>query len=187
MTKKERKEFDEIFRLMGVCLFGSQRLEFVFQVIVLIFGEIVPDKRFKGMTIKSFLEDTPSGKKIRKTTLGILSDYVKGLEIIDEKRLSNLVRKRNFIVHNIWREELKENKENRDLKKCIAICNDFIEEVDIIENAFKGFIFQIYKKLKEEDRTLHLDIMEQWEIFEKVLLGLNEKHSSSGATMPKVK
>ena len=34
----ENEKFQELFRLMGLCLFGSQRIEFIFQAIIGLFS-----------------------------------------------------------------------------------------------------------------------------------------------------
>lgn len=166
MIIKDQSKYKELFSLIGICLIASQRMEFLIQGVVSLYGGIDKNKQFKNISPQAFLEDSEEGKKLRKKTLGQLIDKTKEFEIIDSIRLDNYVKLRNLIVHNLWRDELNGKIQNKNLEKCIQLCNNFIIESTEIENIFKGFMYSVYKFLKTERNVSTSETIEQWKIFE---------------------
>lgn len=162
----ENEKFQELFRLMAFCLFGSQRVEFILQALVGLFSNQFNDKQYKNITPKSFYKDSESGKKLRKKTLGALTLKTKEIEIINSERLEKYVFDRNFIVHNLWRENLNEKLNEKKLNESVVLCLDFLEETEKIEKSFYGFLNVLNKYLEKQNIDLDPELTNNLKRFE---------------------
>jgi len=176
MSKKDDTEFNELFRQMGLCLFASQRIEFILQSLVALCAGLFTDKRVNSVSIKSFLEHNEQGKIIRKKTLGSLAKIFNELNFIQPDRLDAFIETRNFIIHGILQPEPITNRPYRDPVHCIKVCKDFLSEAERIENGLKGLIHSVYMGLREKGQLPEIKSIDGWTIFEKdlELLGKNE-------------
>ncbi len=165
----EKNNIQELFRLMGLCLFSSQRIEFMLQALIGLFSRGFNDKQYKSITPSSFYEDSPSGKKLRKKTLGALTIKTKEFDIIDSERLEVYVKNRNYIVHNLWREKLNESLNGEKIDECIELCNSFIAETDKFERSFYGFLNVINTHLESQNIHIESEVKVKLKTFEKDL------------------
>lgn len=176
MKEKDETEFNELFRQMGLCLFASQRIEYILQSLVALCAGLFTDKRINSVSMKSFLEHNDQGRIIRKKTLGSLAKTFNELNFIQPDRLDAFIETRNFIIHGILQPEPITNIPYRDPEHSIKVCKDFLSEAEKIENGLKGLMHSIYPGLREKVHLPEIKDIDGWTIFEKdlELLSKNE-------------
>ncbi|MFC0878981.1 hypothetical protein ACE01N_20470 [Saccharicrinis sp. FJH2] len=169
MKESEDSQYGVLFNQMGLSLFASQRVEFILQIVLNVLGLYLSDKEAKKYKPEVYLEDSERGRKIRKKTLGTLSNKLKKVDFINHERLDNYVQKRNYIIHNLWREELNGSIPNKNFKKCIQLCNEFIDESNNIENSLKGIMNLVFIYLQENKNIKEAPSADNWAEFRKDL------------------
>ena len=145
------------------------RIGYIFHLIQMVeynIANILAIEEFEKETLKTFTYDelanikrkiTNKYKKLTKMTFGCLAREIEGsqyLQEIDIDALNDLVKYRNYLAHNCFKEKLIDNKLHNiqdidnfvDELNCfegtIAILNDFLVEIFKQKNIKSIFVFK---------------------------------------------
>jgi|SRR5690554_5381979 len=152
---------------MGTSLLYSQRVELLLKGLIMLFRKEVKHSFINELDPPDFYNSSNKGKKFRKQTLGALKNIIKDIELLNIDRLEKYVTERNYIVHNLWENDISEDFKSGKFELTINRCEEFINESEILENSLKGTLYKLGKTLKSLDSTLNAEFLEQWAEFEK--------------------
>jgi hypothetical protein len=132
---------DFIHSKIGIALVSGQRVEFVI-------GELLKhilkfDKNVYGITTEIFLNDSPPARRLRHQTLGQIFRLLKlDPRLIIAHELDEYSKKRNTLVHSLWKDYLFMPSEEQ-ITRAIGFCCDFERSSARLESYFKGCLYFI--------------------------------------------
>ncbi len=140
--------------LLGICLIGAQKIEFVFYgLVAAVFAhtdEAKKDKRFRGLTPEKFFRGSVDDLK---ATLGQLEKIIGSKLLISSNDLDTFIKNRNLIVHNYWRLANKNDKSPEKLQNPETFLKEFIERCVYWKKIMSGLLWLcIEAAAKKENR-----------------------------------